>query len=94
MTVSLPAGRFFFCEHGLAPDAEVERWQRRLEPVWKMIAGGCHLTRQIVRLRDHGQFIRPFHCRTPGQSPARFPKTPAALSARENPTARCARGGR
>ena len=24
------------------------RWQRRLEPVWKAIAGGCHLTREIA----------------------------------------------
>jgi hypothetical protein len=25
----------------------VARWQRRLEPVWKAIAGGCHLTRSV-----------------------------------------------
>ncbi|MEO8114059.1 MAG: class I SAM-dependent methyltransferase [Phenylobacterium sp.] len=43
-----PTGRFLFCEHGLAPDAGVARWQRRIEPVWKRIAGGCHLTRPIA----------------------------------------------
>lgn len=43
-----PNGRFLFCEHGLAPDAEVVKWQRRIEPVWKRIAGGCHLTRPIA----------------------------------------------
>ena len=43
-----PDGRFLFCEHGLSPDAEVSRWQRRLEPLWKRIAGGCHLTRPVA----------------------------------------------
>jgi SAM-dependent methyltransferase len=41
-------GRLLFCEHGLAPDAEVARWQRRIEPVWKRLAGGCHLTRPVT----------------------------------------------
>lgn len=43
-----PGGRFLYCEHGLAPDADVAKWQRRIEPVWKRIAGGCHLTRPIT----------------------------------------------
>lgn len=43
-----PTGRLFFCEHGLAPDAGVAKWQRRIEPVWKRIAGGCHLTRPVA----------------------------------------------
>lgn len=43
-----PGGRFLYCEHGLAPDPEVARWQNRLEPLWKAIAGGCHLTRPIT----------------------------------------------
>lgn len=43
-----PEGRFLFCEHGLSPDAEVSRWQRRLEPLWKRMAGGCHLTRPVA----------------------------------------------
>ena len=43
-----PAGRLLFCEHGAAPDADVARWQRRIEPVWKRIAGGCHLTRPVA----------------------------------------------
>jgi ubiquinone/menaquinone biosynthesis C-methylase UbiE len=45
-----PGGRLLFCEHGMAPDADVQRWQRRIEPVWKVIGGGCHLTRQIPAL--------------------------------------------
>lgn len=43
-----PGGRFLYCEHGLAPDPDVVKWQRRLEPMWKAIAGGCHLTRPIT----------------------------------------------
>ncbi len=42
-----PSGRFLFCEHGLAPDTGVAKWQRRIEPIWKRIAGGCHLTRPV-----------------------------------------------
>jgi SAM-dependent methyltransferase len=43
-----PGGRFLFCEHGLAPDENVAKWQRRIEPAWKRIAGGCHLTRPVA----------------------------------------------
>jgi ubiquinone/menaquinone biosynthesis C-methylase UbiE len=45
-----PGGTLHFVEHGLAPDPEVRRWQHRLEPVQKRVAGGCHLTRQIPDL--------------------------------------------
>jgi len=44
-----PSGRLLFCEHGLAPDADVAKWQRRVEPFWKRIAGGCHLTRPVAQ---------------------------------------------
>ena len=45
-----PGGRLLFAEHGLAPDADVVKWQRRLEPLWSRVAGGCHLTRDIPAL--------------------------------------------
>ena len=41
-----PGGRLLFSEHGAAPDAGVAKWQRRIEPIWKGLAGGCHLTRK------------------------------------------------
>lgn len=42
--------RLVFCEHGAAPDADVQRSQASFEPWWKAIAGGCHLTRDIPRI--------------------------------------------
>jgi ubiquinone/menaquinone biosynthesis C-methylase UbiE len=42
-----PGATFHFVEHGHAPDPSVARWQARIEPIWKRVAGGCHLTRRI-----------------------------------------------
>lgn len=42
-----PDGQLGFLEHGSAPDARVRQWQRRLEPIQKRVAGGCHLTRDV-----------------------------------------------
>jgi ubiquinone/menaquinone biosynthesis C-methylase UbiE len=50
MRVLKPGGRFHVLEHGLAPDDSVRRWQRRLEPMQKRLADGCHLTRDPVAL--------------------------------------------
>ncbi|GGA77916.1 methyltransferase [Edaphobacter acidisoli] len=49
-----PGGRLIFFEHGLSPDAEVERWQRRLDRVWGCAFGGCHLTRDMPLLIEQG----------------------------------------
>ena len=45
-----PGGMVHFVEHGLAPDAEVRRWQRRLQPIQRRVGGGCRLTREPVRM--------------------------------------------
>lgn len=45
-----PGGRLLFAEHGLAPGAGVAAWQRRLNPLWSPLAGGCRLDRDIPAL--------------------------------------------
>ena len=42
------SGTFLYSEHGLSPDPGVQRWQRRIEPFWRPLAGGCHLTRPVT----------------------------------------------
>ena len=50
-----PTGRLLFSEHGVAPDEGVRRWQERINPLWKRLAGGCHLNRDIPGvLREAG----------------------------------------
>ena len=48
--VLVPGGRFHFLEHGRAPDREVVGWQNRLAPLNRVLAGGCHLDRDIAAL--------------------------------------------
>lgn len=43
-----PGGLLLFAEHGRAPDADVLRWQQRIEPVWKRLMGNCQLTRPVT----------------------------------------------
>lgn len=50
-----PGGRLLFSEHGAAPDADVRKWQDRINPAWKRIAGGCNINRDVPRaLEDAG----------------------------------------
>jgi ubiquinone/menaquinone biosynthesis C-methylase UbiE len=51
-----PGGTLHFLEHGLAPEEKVQRWQHRLEPLNKRMAGGCHLTRRVVELVETSGF--------------------------------------
>nr|UXE44421.1 2-methoxy-6-polyprenyl-1,4-benzoquinol methylase, mitochondrial [uncultured bacterium] len=50
------SGQLLFVEHGLAPEEKIRRWQNRLNPVWKRIAGGCHLNRPIRELIEKAGF--------------------------------------
>lgn len=51
-----PGGTLIFCEHGAAPDRAVRRWQDRLTPIWKRLAGGCHLNRDVSGLLTRSGF--------------------------------------
>ena len=51
-----PGGRLVFCEHGLAPDPNVRKWQHRVNPLWKRVGGGCNLTRPIAELIERAGF--------------------------------------
>jgi ubiquinone/menaquinone biosynthesis C-methylase UbiE len=51
-----PEGELLFVEHGLARDAATQRRQRMLTPVWRRVAGGCRLDRDIGCLLDDGGF--------------------------------------
>ena len=69
-----PQGELLFCEHGRAPDAGVRRWQRRLDPLWTRLSGGCHLDRAIPLLIERGGFrlSRLESVYLPGWRPASF----------------------
>ncbi|MBE9066280.1 class I SAM-dependent methyltransferase [Leptolyngbya cf. ectocarpi LEGE 11479] len=45
-----PGGKFFFIEHGLSPESGVGLWQRRLTPIQRRMADGCHLDRPMGSL--------------------------------------------
>jgi ubiquinone/menaquinone biosynthesis C-methylase UbiE len=51
-----PSGKLVFCEHGEAPDANVAKWQNRVNPIWKVLFGGCNLNRNIVDIIDSNGF--------------------------------------
>ena len=43
-------GQLLFVEHGRSADAGVERWQNRLNPIWRRVSGGCNMNRKIDEL--------------------------------------------
>lgn len=45
-----PNGQLLFLEHGQSPDLGTQKWQHRITPGWRKIAGGCHLNRNIAEL--------------------------------------------
>ncbi len=51
-----PGGKLIFVEHGRSDEAHIAKWQRRIEPLWKVIGGGCHLTRRADELLADGGF--------------------------------------
>lgn len=51
-----PDGQLLFVEHGQAPEESVRKWQNWLTPIWKRIAGGCHLNRPVPMLIENAGF--------------------------------------
>lgn len=51
-----PDGRLLFVEHGHSPDPKVQAWQRRINPIWKRISGGCNVNRKMDELIVSGGF--------------------------------------
>jgi ubiquinone/menaquinone biosynthesis C-methylase UbiE len=51
-----PGGQLHFVEHGLSTDPQVAKWQHRLTPLQRRLAGGCHLNRPIDRLIERAGF--------------------------------------
>jgi SAM-dependent methyltransferase len=43
-------GELLFAEHGRSPDPAVRRWQERVTPMWRRVAGGCHLDRDPLAI--------------------------------------------
>ena len=52
-------GNIFFCEHGIAPDPKIIKWQNRINPLWSKLFGGCNINRDIpFILSDSGFEIK------------------------------------
>jgi SAM-dependent methyltransferase len=77
-----PGGALHFVEHGRAPEAHVARWQDRLTPIQRRVAGGCHLNRPIDALVAASglDLVRLEHPRAPG--PRTFTYTYAGVAVR------------
>jgi len=51
-----PGGSLRFVEHALAPSTRMARVQRTIQPVWGLVAGGCHIDRDILELVRDARF--------------------------------------
>ena len=49
-------GKIFFCEHGIAPDKTIIKWQNRINPLWGKLFGGCNINRDIPNILLEGGF--------------------------------------
>ena len=45
-----------FCEHGIAPDIKVSKWQNRINPIWGKLFGGCNINRDIPSIISNSGF--------------------------------------
>ena len=45
-----PSGKLLFCEHGRSTNPGTALWQDRFNPIWKRLAGGCNINRNMAEL--------------------------------------------
>ena len=50
-------GNILFCEHGIAPDIKVSKWQNRINPIWGKLFGGCNINRDIPSIIANSGFM-------------------------------------
>lgn len=69
-----PSGKLLFAEHGLAPDRKVFTVQNKINPIWKKLAGGCNINRDVEKLIATAafQFSSFDKMYIPGWKPASF----------------------
>lgn len=51
-----PGGKFLFIEHVVTPGI-YEILQKLATPLWKRVAGGCHLDRDLLGALDHSEMV-------------------------------------
>ena len=51
-----PGGQLLFCEHGRSSNNNTAKWQDRINPIWKRLAGGCNLNRNVADLLNEAGF--------------------------------------
>ena len=54
--VMRPDANILFCEHGIAPDIKVSKWQNRINPIWGKLFGGCNINRDIPSIISNSGF--------------------------------------
>ncbi len=64
-----PGGQLHFLEHGRAGDAEIAKWQDRLQPLNGRLGGGCRINRPLGRYLDRSplrlEALENFYARGP-----------------------------
>lgn len=57
-----PGGTLRFVEHTIAPGVRMAGVQRAIQPVWGVLAGGCHVDRDVLgRVRAAGFVVTTTH---------------------------------
>lgn len=67
-------GQLLFCEHGKAPDKSTQKWQKIINPAWKVLGGGCTLHKDIPSIIQNNGFkiTKMDVMYIPGWKPASF----------------------